>query len=197
MTYEKASGGVWEGLLADGTVDMAEVAQKYASHYGHEMKTDPHAAVADMLFNLHKQYRGKTPSPGGLYCCKWDSDSVFRSPICETYVLSVNNRRKQSSVIYSKSYVSAILEELKDAEPNRFAIMVLSNCKNLEACSKSTLMELGFVPHPEKAYRYYRKFSNAARKLIEESIEYFEAPCCKLFERLEQQGFKGDQVTYP
>lgn len=181
---------------------MTKVAQRYIRRNGHETKNDPHTAIADMLNDTHKQYRTSVVSDvqdgtsDNVQGCKLLCDFISLRPICETYVLSLNDKR-HFSAITSKSYASAIIEELKDVEPGRFAILVLSNCKDIEECNKKALSEFGFVPRPKKAYRHYRKFSNAARKLIEESIEYFEAPCCKLFEYLKQQGFTGDHVTYP
>jgi hypothetical protein len=193
---------VWQGLLADGVIDVTKMRKKYAKQTGLKTKDDYHTAITDMLYDIHKRGRIKVFSDtedvisSNSQCQKATCDSVYQMPICETYVLSVN-MRKYSSILSSKSYVSSILEELKDAEPNRFAILILSNCKDLEECSKKALVEFGFVPQPKEAYQRYRKFSKAAHKLIEESIEYFEAPCCKLFKHLKQQGFAGDHVTYP
>lgn len=204
MTYEKASGSVWQGLLADGAVDMERVAQIFTKHYGgwKLMKKHYHTIVSATLNDTYKQYSTKAPSNvnveddslNNLQCCEPVYDFISSKPVCETYVLSVNN--KHSPTISSRTYTSTIIEELKNAKPNRFVIMTLSNCKYLEECSKKVLAEIGFTPHPKQAYHRYRKFSNAARKLIEDSIAYFEAPCCRLFEHLRQQGFKGDHDTY-
>ncbi len=205
MSYEKASGSVWQGLLADGTVDMARVAQKFKKQHGDckLIKKHYHTIISATLNDTYKQNRTKTPSSvnveddalNNLQCCEPIYDCMSSKPVCETYVLSANNKN-HSSTIPSKTYASAVIEELKDAEPNRFVIITLSNCNELEECSKKVLAEIGFTPHPKQAYHHYRKFSNAARKLIEDSITYFEAPCCRLFEHLKQQGFKGDHDTY-
>ena len=117
--------------------------------------------------------------------------------LCETYVLSANEKLHENTDISTRSYMPAIIEEIIDAEPNRYLIMMLSNCESLIECKKMVLSELGFTPRDKGEYRHYKKFSNAAQKLIEESIGFFEAPCCKLFEQLEKQGFIGDHVTYP
>ena len=204
MTYEKASGSVWQGLLADGTVDMTRVAQIFTKHHGgcKLMKKHYHTIISATLNDTYKRYRTKAPSNvnieddtrNNLQCCEPVYDFVNSKPVCETYVLSVN--KKHSSTISSKTHASAVIEELKDAEPDRFVIMTLSNCNGLEECSKNALAEIGFTPHPKQAYHRYRKFSNAARKLIEDSIAYFEAPCCRLFEHLKQQGLEGDHDTY-
>lgn len=205
MTYEKASGSVWQGLLADGSVDMKRVAQIFTKHYGgcKLMKKRYHTIISATLNDTYKQYRNKVPSnvnveddaSNNLQRCEPVYDCMNSKPVCETYVLSANNK-KHSSNISPKTYTSAIIEELKGAEPDRFIIMTLSNCGGLEECSKKLLAEIGFIPHPKQAYHRYRKFFNAARKLIEDSIAYFEAPCCRLFEHLKQQGFKGDHDTY-
>lgn len=205
MTYEKASGCVWQGLLSDGTVDMERAALIFTKHHGSckLMKRHYHTIISAALNDTYKQHRTKVPSnvnvednaSNNLQCCEPVYDCMGSKPVCETYVLSVNNK-KHSSTISSKTYISAIIEELKDAEPDRFIIITLSNCNGLEECSKKVLAEIGFSPHPKQAYHHYRKFSNAASKLIEDSIAYFEAPCCRLFEYLGQQGFKGNHDTY-
>jgi len=89
-----------------------------------------------------------------------------------------------------------ITAELANAGPERFVILTLSNCKNLEGCTMQVLQDFDFVPHPEESYRNYHRFSDTARKLIEYSLEYFEAPCVKLLEELQRYGFSGGHESY-
>ncbi len=186
MTYEKGFGEIWQGLLADGTLDMELLAKRHSEHYEYEMKYPPHTAIVDMITATRKKRWDKEP-PSDLHVCTPSLDIVRQRVVCETYVLSAN----------SKGFCP-LISELVNAhtEPNRFVILTLSNCKDMEGCTKDVLGELGFAERPKKAYRNYRRFSNAARRLIEDSVAYFEAPCVRLFEYLEHQGFSGDHETY-
>lgn len=199
MSYENASGELWHGLFADGTIDMKKVAQRYELHYGSKMK-HYHTAIVDMLNYVRKRDRRKPPYSAkednmqSSSQCRAISTCVGHPPICETYVLSAS-RKRPSSTIPTVPYASAVIAELSDMEPDRLVIFAFSNCRDLEECIKNSLAELGFTARPQHSYHQYKKFSNAVHRMLEDSIEYFEAPCCKLFKHLKFLGFTGDHST--
>lgn len=200
MTYESAFGDNWHGLLADGSLDMKKIAQAYVKHYRYVMR-DLHIGIADMIsIRRGQRWRkgtSKRKGMGSLNMCVCRSfDSVRRRPICENYVLSASGRESSGLDEICGLNTSPITAELANAEPERFVMLTLSNCKDLEKCTKQVLQDLGFVPHSEKSYHNYRRFSDAAHKLIEYSIEYFEAPCVKLLEDLQRRGFRGGHESY-
>jgi hypothetical protein len=202
MTYEYSSGSMWQGLLADGTFDSEKLNKKYIMCYGHHIDGD--IDIADLIYRMHKDGQSKICSEYNdtdnrdlnCFCSRLRNPQTI-TPLCETYVLSANEKLHDTAAIPSHPYTSAIIEELIGAEPNRHVVIMLSNCTNLIECKKTVLFDLGFMPRDKEEYQNYKKFSTAARKLIDKSIKFFEAPCCKLFEHLEQQGFTGEHVTYP
>lgn len=193
MTYETGFGETWQGLLADGSLDMETVVKKYLEHYGFEPNVDPHTAIVDMITITRRQHWSKGPrktqcaKASRLRVCRPSSDFAWQRPVCENYVLSANNEK-----------LCPVMEELVDAnvEKNRYMILTLSNCRDLEECSCAVLDELGFAERPKGSYNNYEKFSKAARQLIEKSISCFEVPCLMLLEYLQDQGFSGDHQSY-
>ncbi len=185
----------WRGLLADGVLDLDKIAKAYHNHYGYPM-ADLHMGIADMIvLKRKKSWAKSTPKPRtraqrNIHVCR-TPDHVRKQPICENYVLSVNRDTYPCSckAICAEAY--PIIAELVNAEQNRFIILTLSNCFDLEKCTKEVLEHFGFEPNPERAYHDYTRFSSAARKLIESSLEYFDAPCVKLLEDLKHGGFSG------
>ena len=199
MTYEYACGGVWQGLLADGILDMDTVNQKIVKHYGHGIE-DRHSAIVDTINHIRKQYRGKVSTDkhdtatDHIEFCRATCDFIEPKTICETYALTID--RPNSNKLADSPYMPAIYRELEQPENDRITILTLSNCQDILACTKTVLAELDFAEHPQHKYNNYKSFSEAAEHLIEDAIEYFESPCCKLFEHLQKQGFRGDLDTY-
>jgi len=200
MTYERDFGEIWQGLLADGSVDLEFVACKYKKHYGYQIRNVT-TAIVDMIAIMRRQHRSKrwcgqqSPTPG-LSRCRPSIDFILQQPVCENYVLTPNRNELYRSRNSIAQDICPIILELTDAEPNRFIILALSNCKDLEKCTKAVLKELGFVEHPEQTYRNYKLFSLAALKLIEESISYFEAPCVQVLEYLKRCGLPSEQESF-
>lgn len=161
---------------------------------------DIHSAIMDQILQARKSIRIKTlktsnKHKGNFSLCEMRSDcSPYRFPICETYLLYP--RGKGGAAGKCKKHTATIIEELEHAGDNRFAVMVLSNCIDVVDCNQNVLEEVGFTPWPKEKYRSYRKFSNVAKKLIEESILYFEAPCCRLLHHLRKQQLGGLLETY-
>lgn len=192
MTYELAFGNNWQGLLADGTLNMEAIAQKYLKHYGYEMR-DCHTAVVDMISVTRREHWVKELSEQRctgatrLRVCRPSCSLLRQRPVCENYVLSASTKE-----------TSPLMAELVNTDPkeNRFLVLTLSNCKDLKECTKEVIDEFGFVERQKQAYCNYNEFSESAHELIEKSISYFEAPCVRLLEYLEGLGFSGDLETY-
>ena len=195
MTYEKSSGELWNCLLADGTFDLTRIAKKYEERYGYDV-CSPDVAILDLIQNIRKNRRRKIHQPThndiprGKLQCEFPYACHFKYPICDTYLLGVNLKSGHSSESASR-YYTQIVEEFRSVESNRFLLLTFSNCKDMEQCTKDALDDIGFEPYPREAYKNYRRFSHAAKTMMQDSIEYFEAPCVKLFEYLKKGGFSG------
>jgi hypothetical protein len=201
MTYERGCGGIWQGLLADGYINAEIALREFKERYGYDMR-EPATAIVSLIGFWRREYetrRGCTGEPGTSSKLEGEirrHNQGCHRRICEHYVLSGNDRNWSSVTPENAEAISPLAIELGGSEQNRFAVLALSNCDYLEQCTKEVLQHLGFVVRPKRAYRKYRAFSKAATQLIEDSIDYFEAPCVKLMENLERLGFAGDHGTY-
>lgn len=196
MTYEIASGISWQGMLSDGTINIDEVAQRLRGHFNLDPK-NPCRGLADVLYITRKKLRKKaTRRTPPVSECGATCDSIRTATFCESYVLSVKlqlNGPKQSHIT---PYVTPLMDEFFDYDPNRFLFLTLSNCIYLTNCTKEALDDLGFIERPKEEYQNYEKFSKASQKLIEDTILYFEAPCWEVSEYLRTLGFVNEHVTY-
>jgi len=196
MTCEKASGVSWEGMLSDGTIDMEKIAESYKQHVGSEFD-NPYRGVADMLWLIRKRLRMKSPyRDSSEHECGQVCDSIRTVPFCENYVLGIQNHLDVPEQVADDSYIIPIKHELSGHETDRFILLTLSNCAHLTDCTEEALGELGFVERPKEDYQNYEAFRNASQKLIRNTILYFEAPCLKVSEYLQKQGFSGEHATY-
>lgn len=197
MIYNHSVAHSWHGVLADGVFDMNKVAGHM--QYPNGQIKHPDMAILEAIGCIRRSMRSKPPRgaevhPAGRLYCERLSEGIYRVPVCETYLLSPNT--KKDSAYPTKKHISTIREELRDSQKDRFAVVVLSNCKDVVECNKRMLEEIGFNPWPKAEYHNHRKFSNAAKNLIEDSATFFEAPCCRLYEYLQQQKLVGLHDTF-
>ena len=171
---------------------MDVVAKQYLEQYGQEM-TDPHSAAVSMITNIRrrqwsKEAREKQYSDAsGVSRCRPMLDLGGQHPICENYALSAITEQPWSAMARPVS---------TDTKRNRLMILTLSDCQNLEECTREVLDEFDFVENAEEEYHNYGTFVRAARELIETSISYFESPHIRLLGYLEAQGFAGCHDAY-